>query len=44
MTQSKVNWRDNGVRIVRSNQLDLNTPQTEQPDEVHWVDPAHPKP
>jgi len=28
MTQSKVNWRDNGVRIVRSTQLDLNTPQT----------------
>jgi uncharacterized RmlC-like cupin family protein len=28
MAQSKVNWRDNGVRIVRSTQLDLNTPQT----------------
>lgn len=28
MTQLKPNWRDNGVRIVRSDQLDLNTPQT----------------
>jgi uncharacterized RmlC-like cupin family protein len=28
MTQSKGNWRDNGVRIVRGNQLDFNTPQT----------------
>ena len=28
MAQSKGNWRDNGVRIVRSTQLDLNTPQT----------------
>ena len=28
MTQSKANWRDKGVRIVHSNQLDLNTPQT----------------
>lgn len=28
MTQSKANWRDGGVRIVHSNQLDLNTPQT----------------
>src|SRR5437879_6267551 len=28
MTQSKANWRDEGVRIVHSNQLDLNTPQT----------------
>lgn len=28
MTQSKRNWRDSGVRIVRSDQLDLNTPQT----------------
>jgi len=28
MTQSKPKWRDNGVRIVRSDQLDLNTPQT----------------
>ena len=22
------NWRENGVRIVRSNELDHNTPQT----------------
>lgn len=28
MTQLKPNWRDSGVRIVRSDQLDLNTPQT----------------
>ena len=28
MAQQKANWRDNGVRIVHSNQLDLNTPQT----------------
>ena len=28
MTRSKPKWRDNGVRIVHSNQLDLNTPQT----------------
>jgi len=28
MTQSKANWRGEGVRIVHSNQLDLNTPQT----------------
>jgi len=28
MSQDRVNWRDNGVRIVRSDQLDLNTPQT----------------
>ena len=28
MTDSKPNWRDNGVRIVRSDRLDLNTPQT----------------
>ena len=28
MTDSKANWRDNGVRIVRSDRLDLNTPQT----------------
>lgn len=28
MAQSKSNWRDDGVRIVRSDQLDLNTPQT----------------
>lgn len=25
---SKVNWRDHGVRVVRSGELDLNTPQT----------------
>ena len=24
----EANWRDNGVRIVRSNELDANTPQT----------------
>ena len=23
-----VNWRDNGVRIVRGDELDTNTPQT----------------
>ena len=28
MAQRKPNWRDNGVRIVHSNQLDMNTPQT----------------
>ena len=28
MSNDVVNWRDSGVRIVRSNQLDLNTPQT----------------
>ena len=28
MVDSKTNWRDNGVRIVRRDQLDLNTPQT----------------
>ncbi len=28
MAKQKPNWRDNGVRIVHSNQLDLNTPQT----------------
>lgn len=28
MVQSKPTWREDGVRIVRSNQLDLNTPQT----------------
>ncbi len=28
MTQSKSNWRDNGVRIVHNDELDLNTPQT----------------
>ena len=28
MVDSKPNWRVNGVRIVRSDQLDLNTPQT----------------
>jgi len=28
MAESKTNWRDNGVRIVRSDQLDSNTPQT----------------
>jgi uncharacterized RmlC-like cupin family protein len=28
MTEAKPNWRDNGVRIVHSDQLDLNTPQT----------------
>ena len=28
MDTSKPNWRDSGVRIVHSNQLDLNTPQT----------------
>lgn len=28
MAQSKPNWRDEGVRIVHTDQLDLNTPQT----------------
>ncbi len=28
MSIEVVNWRDDGVRIVRSNQLDMNTPQT----------------
>ena len=28
MSESKLNWREHGVRIVRSDQLDLNTPQT----------------
>ena len=28
MSNDVVNWRDNGVRVVRSDQLDMNTPQT----------------
>src|SRR5262245_12294785 len=28
MTDEKPNWREHGVRIVHSDQLDLNTPQT----------------
>lgn len=28
MSESKQNWRDNGVRIIHGDQLDLNTPQT----------------
>ena len=28
MSDDVVNWRDSGVRIVRSDQLDMNTPQT----------------
>jgi uncharacterized RmlC-like cupin family protein len=28
MSSSKSNWRENGVRIIRSDQLDFNTPQT----------------
>jgi uncharacterized RmlC-like cupin family protein len=28
MTDTQPNWRDNGVRIVRHDQLDPNTPQT----------------
>ena len=28
MSDNVVNWRDSGVRIVRSDQLDMNTPQT----------------
>jgi uncharacterized RmlC-like cupin family protein len=28
MTDTKSNWRNHGVRIVRHNQLDPNTPQT----------------
>ena len=28
MARHKPKWRDNGVRIVHGNQLDLNTPQT----------------
>jgi uncharacterized RmlC-like cupin family protein len=27
-TDSKPNWRDNGVKIIPGSQLDLNTPQT----------------
>src|SRR3984893_7034828 len=26
--ESKIDWRENGVKIIRSNQLDKNTPQT----------------
>jgi uncharacterized RmlC-like cupin family protein len=29
MTESKRKWRDDGVRIVRNDQLDSNTPQTQ---------------
>jgi uncharacterized RmlC-like cupin family protein len=28
MSNDVVNWRDSGIRIVRSDQLDMNTPQT----------------
>lgn len=28
MSEEHSNWRDQGIRIVHSNQLDLNTPQT----------------
>jgi uncharacterized RmlC-like cupin family protein len=28
MSEAKTDWRDHGIRIVRSGQLDLNTPQT----------------
>lgn len=28
MTRSKSKWRDSGVRIIRSEEFDLNTPQT----------------
>jgi uncharacterized RmlC-like cupin family protein len=28
MAESKPNWQDHGVRIVRGDQLDFNTPQT----------------
>ncbi len=28
MSNDIVNWRDSGVRVVRSDQLDMNTPQT----------------
>lgn len=28
MSEEGSNWRDQGIRIVHSNQLDLNTPQT----------------
>jgi len=28
MSEAKTDWRDDGIRIVRSDQLDLNTPQT----------------
>ena len=28
MSDNVVNWGDSGVRIVRSDQLDMNTPQT----------------
>src|SRR4026208_131017 len=28
MSETKTDWRDHGIRVVRSDQLDLNTPQT----------------
>ena len=28
MSNNSVDWRDSGVRVVRSDQLDMNTPQT----------------
>ena len=28
MSETKTDWRDHGIRIIRSDQLDLNTPQT----------------
>jgi len=28
MSEAKTDWRDDGIRVVRSDQLDLNTPQT----------------
>lgn len=28
MSDSKINWREQGVRIIRNDQLDFNTPQT----------------
>jgi len=28
MTETKTDWRENGIRVIRSDQLDLNTAQT----------------
>lgn len=28
MSDTQLNWREHGIRIIHSNQLDLNTPQT----------------
>ncbi|MFB7719952.1 cupin domain-containing protein [Nocardia sp. NPDC056100] len=34
------NWRDNGVRVVKSNQLDTNTPQTPGMNRAAAIDAA----